>query len=62
MQNYEKIEQLREELHKTVDPKIVEYVNAELNYSHEIAYGHTQFDQLKAERRLIAAIQGLGVT
>lgn len=59
MNNYEKIESLREELNKTLDPKIKEYVEAELGYSSEIANGYIRADQLKAERRLIAAIQSL---
>lgn len=60
MNNYKKIESLREELNKTLDPKIKEYVEAELDYSSEIANGHVAADQLKAERRLIAAIEALG--
>lgn len=59
MKNFEKIEQLREDLYKTLDPKIKEYVQAELDYSSEIACGYIRADQLKAERRLIAAIQSL---
>jgi len=63
MKNFEKIEQLREELYKTLDPKIKEYVQAELDYSSEIADGYmTWADQLKAELRLIAAIQSLKVS
>lgn len=52
---------LREELNKTLDPKIKEYVEAELDYSSEIANGYIMADQLKAERRLIAAIKALDV-
>lgn len=59
MKNFEKIEQLREELYKTLDPKIKEYVQAELDYSSEIANGYIRADQLKAELRLITAIQSL---
>ena len=59
MKNYEKIEGLREQLNKTLDPKIKEYVEAELNYSSEIANGYVRADQLKAELRLIAAIEAL---
>jgi hypothetical protein len=61
MNNYEKIMSLREELNKTLDPKIKEYVEAELDYSSEIANGYIMADQLKAERRLIAAIKALDV-
>jgi uncharacterized protein YpmS len=60
MNNYQKIETLREELNKTLDPRIKEYVQAELDYSSEIANGYIATDQLKAERRLIAAIEALG--
>lgn len=59
MDNYEKIESLREELNKILDPKIKEYVEAELGYSSEITNGYVMADQLKAERRLIDAIQAL---
>lgn len=59
MNNYKMIESLREELNKTLDPKIKEYVQAELDYSSEIANGYIMADQLKAERRLIAAIEAL---
>ncbi len=59
MRNFEKIEQLRKELYKTLDPKIQEYVQAELDYISEIANGYSRVDQLKAELRLIAAIQTL---
>ncbi len=61
MSNHEKIVSLRKELNKTLDPKIKEYVEAELEYSSQIANGYVRADQLKAERRLIAAIQALGV-
>ena len=59
MDNFDKLEQLREELHKTLDPKIKEYVQAELDYISEIANGYIKDDLLKAERRLIAVIQSL---
>jgi uncharacterized protein YpmS len=59
MNNYKMIESLREELNKTLDPRIKEYVQAELDYSSEIANGYIMADQLKAERRLIAAIKAL---
>jgi uncharacterized protein YpmS len=62
MNNYKMIESLREELNKTLDPRIKEYVQAELDYSSEIANGYIMADQLKAERRLIAAIKALGST
>ena len=62
MSNYLEIEGLRDELNKTLDPKIREYVEAELGYSSEIANGYVRSDQLKAERRLIAAIEALGET
>jgi uncharacterized protein YpmS len=59
MKHYEKIESLREELNKTLDPKIREYAEAELEYSSEIANGYSTVDQLNAELRLIAAIKAL---
>ena len=59
MKNYEKIESLREELNKTLDPKIKEYVEAELGYWSEVDNGYVAADRLKAELRLIAAIQAL---
>lgn len=59
MNNYQKIEKLREKLNLTLDPKIKEYVEAELGYSSEIANGYIAADQLKAELRLIAAITNL---
>lgn len=59
MDNYQKIENLREELNKILDPKLKEYVEAELNYSSEIANGYIAANQLKAEHRLISAIEAL---
>jgi hypothetical protein len=61
MKNFNKIEQLRIELNKILDPKIKEYVLAELDYSSEISNGYVAADLLKAEIRLIAAIRALGV-
>jgi hypothetical protein len=40
MKNFNKIEQLRIELNKILDPKIKEYVLAELDYSSEISNGY----------------------
>lgn len=59
MDNCQKIENLREELNKILDPKLKEYVEAELNYSSEIANGYIAAKQLKAEHRLISAIEAL---
>lgn len=59
MNNYKRIESLREDLNKTLDPKFKEYVQAELDYSSEIANGYSMVDLMKAERRLITAIQAL---
>lgn len=59
MKNYEKIESLREELNKTLDPKIKEYVEAELGYWSEVDNGYVAADRVKAELRLIAAIEAL---
>ena len=59
MNNYQKIENLREKLNTILDPKFKEYVEAELNYSSEIANGYVAADQLSAELRLISAINNL---
>lgn len=59
MNNYQKIENLREKLNTILDPKFKEYVEAELNYSSEIANGYVAADQLNAELRLISAINNL---
>ena len=59
MKNYELINKLRNELNQTLDTKIQEYVQAELDYSSEVANGYTHADQLKAEQRLITAIRAL---
>jgi uncharacterized protein YpmS len=61
MKNYEKIQSLREKLNAILDPKIKEYVEAELDYSSEIANGYSMVDQMKAEDRLIVAMKSLGV-
>lgn len=61
MKNCEKIEQLREELNKILDPKIKEYVEAELDYQSEIASGWIHAERLRVELRLIDAIRALGV-
>ncbi len=59
MHTYEKIEKLREELIQKLDPAFKEYVEAELDYSSEIANGYSAADLRKAELRLIAAMNAL---
>lgn len=59
MNNYQKIEHLREMLNVILDPKLKEYVEAELSYSSEIANGYIASDQLKAELQLISAMNNL---
>ena len=59
MNAYAKIEKLREELNQKLDPVFKEYVEAELDYSSEIANGYSAADQRKAELRLIAAMNAL---
>jgi len=59
MNAYAKIEKLREELNQKLDPAFKEYVEAELDYSSEIANGYSIADQRKAEQRLITAMNTL---
>ena len=59
MTNYEKIEQLREKLNQKLDSALKEYIQAELDYSSELANGYSAADMRKAELRLIAAMNEL---
>ncbi len=57
MNNFEKIDKLRDEL--ALGPELKEYVEAELGLSSEIANGYVAADLRKAEMRLITAMTAL---
>ncbi len=59
MYMFAKIEKLREQLYSQLDPIIKEYVQAELDYSSEIANGYIAADQRAAEQRLIKALNNM---
>lgn len=59
MDNTTKINQLRDKLNNKLNPDVIDYVHAELDYISEIDNGYDRRDLLKSEQRLISAINRL---
>ena len=58
-QRQQKLFELQHKVHNTLSPEMVEYLQAELGYSSEIANGYSQRAQVSAELRLISAAEKL---
>ena len=58
-QRLQKLFESQQKVLDTLSPEMLEYLQAELGYSSELANGYSQKHQVAAELRLIAAMEKL---